>query len=106
MTRRLRPCAQPGCPTLTHTTHCPQHTRSWNHPETASARGYGAQWRKLRTRTLRLEPHCRTCGAPASTVDHITPKHLGGTDSQNNLQSLCQKCHVAKSAHEGRAARG
>ena len=105
MTRSLPPSATPGCPELTHTSHCPAHTHhGWRHDKTASARGYGSAWRKLRARTLRAEPTCRTCGAPATTVDHITPKHLGGDDTPTNLQSLCDSCHASKTEQEKQAA--
>lgn len=39
---------------------------------------------------------------PARTVDHITPKAKGGTDDDANLQAICDECHKAKTAAEGR----
>ena len=35
-----------------------------------------------------------------------TPEAQGGSDSLDNLQSPCARCHSAKSATEGRAAQG
>ena len=29
-------------------------------------------------------------------VDHILPRHLGGTNDKNNLQLLCRKCNRSK----------
>ncbi len=37
-------------------------------------------------------------------VDHIIPKAAGGTDDDDNLESLCGDCHDAKSAAEAKAA--
>ena len=43
---------------------------------------------------------CRACGqivhGRRAHVDHITPKAQGGSDLLENLQTLCQPCHVAK----------
>lgn len=104
----LRPCPQPGCPHLYRRTNdCPDHhTPAWaTTTTTAHQRGYGQAWRKTRRRVLRLEPQCRQCGAPATCVDHIVPKSLGGTDNLTNLQPLCDKCHSRKTAREAAAAR-
>lgn len=45
---------------------------------------------------------CQRAGVvrEAKTVDHIIPKAHGGTDADNNLQSLCWPCHKAKTARE------
>ncbi len=44
---------------------------------------------------------CWCCGAAAPQtelqVDHIIPRAEGGTDSLNNLATLCQKCNRGKS---------
>lgn len=77
---------------------------------TAEARGYGNEWRKLRAQVLADEPLCRTHrlagrSVVAVTVDHIRPKHLGGTDERSNLQPLCKPCHKAKTAAESAAQR-
>lgn len=45
------------------------------------------------------------CGEPATDVDHVVPHHLGGTDEDHNLTSLCGPHHARKSATEGNAAR-
>ncbi|WP_082745449.1 MULTISPECIES: HNH endonuclease signature motif containing protein [Alphaproteobacteria] len=77
---------------------------------TRKQRGYGWAWDQLRARILKGEPLCRSCrkagrSVVATTVDHIVPKHRGGTDDESNLQSLCDPCHKAKTAREGRKAR-
>jgi 5-methylcytosine-specific restriction endonuclease McrA len=44
------------------------------------------------------------CTAYATHVDHVIPHHLGGTDTLDNLTSLCAPHHQAKSSHEGASA--
>ena len=66
---------------------------------------------KQRLRRLQAEPLCRHCAArgkiTAATVpDHIVPLSQGGTDSDNNIQCLCDDCHLIKTAIEGAANQG
>lgn len=66
----------------------------------ASSRGYGANWRRLRLLVLNREPLCRRCERPATDVDHILPRSSGGTDDPSNLQALCHACHSSKTSTE------
>jgi 5-methylcytosine-specific restriction endonuclease McrA/predicted kinase len=71
----------------------------------STERGYGATWQKIRRRILANGP---LCADPfgfhadaeevvlAADVDHIMPKHQGGTDADDNLQPLCKRCHALK----------
>jgi 5-methylcytosine-specific restriction protein A len=62
----------------------------------------------FRRRYLAAHPECARCGAPATDVDHFTPRAEGGTDDPSNAQALCQPCHQAKTRTEierGRARR-
>jgi 5-methylcytosine-specific restriction enzyme A len=60
------------------------------------------QWRKLRKHGLMMQPFCVECGAPATVRDHITPVTEGGSFWDiDNHQSMCAKCHNAKSGSEG-----
>lgn len=75
--------------------------------ESAAARGYDADWRRLRKRQLQLEPLCRRCKAdglltPATEVDHVVPiaDAPGRRLDASNLQSLCHPCHSLKTAQE------
>ncbi len=44
-----RPCAEPGCPTITDATRCPTHTRARDRARgTRQERGYGAAHDRLR----------------------------------------------------------
>jgi 5-methylcytosine-specific restriction enzyme A len=54
-------------------------------------------WIRFRQVMLAREPLCRRCGAPAVAVDHIQPISAGGDHwDPDNLQSLCIRCHNAK----------
>lgn len=65
----------------------------------------GWAWAKTRTAILIRDGYrCRTCGAPATTVDHVTPVARGGSDDPANLAAICAPCHHAKTAAE--AAQG
>jgi 5-methylcytosine-specific restriction protein A len=106
-----RGCLQPGCPELapSGSSYCPSHQAQQNLQYdrargSPAARGYGARWRRLRAYHLRRHP---TCTDPfrvhetlvlATDVDHILPRRQGGTDEEENLQSLCHTCHSRKSA--------
>jgi 5-methylcytosine-specific restriction protein A len=43
---------------------------------------------------------------PATQVDHIKPKAKGGTDDDDNLQSICHDCHTEKTRIESAEAQG
>lgn len=104
------PCAHPGCPGLTRERYCPQHKKEANQVYdrergTASQRGYGARWRRLRAAFLAAHPLCEECQregriAPATDVDHRVPRRRGGTDDESNLQALCHVHHSEKTARE------
>lgn len=71
----------------------------------ASKRGYGRLWERLRAMVLAKEPLCRKCAQDgvtraATDVDHIVPQSRGGTDEPNNLQPLCHWHHSRKTATE------
>ena len=88
---------------------CENHQpKAWASSEgkTSTDRGYGVKWRKVRKQALSRDNHlCRLCFesgilTPATEVDHITPKFLGGDDSLVNLSSLCHSCHSKKTIQE------
>lgn len=107
----LRPCRHPGCPDLTREGYCPAHKPA-KAPRRSSAQWhswYGLPiWKNdLRPTQLLREPFCRECAkagrrTPATRADHVRP-HRGDwalfTD-RANLQSLCERCHNAKTARE------
>ena len=115
-TRSPSICGHAGCGRLVTTgPRCEIHKKmfGWYKYEQEQgnrhARGYGYKWEKLRIKILTRDNYlCVTCYSknimtPAKQVDHIVPKAHGGTDSLNNLQSLCVECHRYKTARESTA---
>jgi len=54
-------------------------------------------WDKLRRKIYARDNYtCQTCGATDEVVHahHIVPKSAGGTDDEENLKTLCGKCHA------------
>ncbi|GAA2850220.1 hypothetical protein GCM10010472_04100 [Pseudonocardia halophobica] len=71
-----------------------------------TARGYGADWQKIRKFVLERDGHrCGYCGQPANTVDHIVPKVRGGTDDPQNLRAACDHCNYSKADRAAPASR-
>ena len=105
-------CAAPGCGAAAQKgsawcgEHARQHARQ-RFVRDADALYKTGGWRALRGAQLRREPLCAEClrrgkVKPAAEVDHITP-HKGDRTlffDPKNLQSLCKKCHSAKTARE------
>ena len=72
--------------------------------KSSAARGYGADWRKVRAAVLRAEPTCRLFrAAPATEVDHIERFH-GLSDprrlARTNVRPVCAPCHRARTARQ------
>ncbi|KQS33957.1 HNH endonuclease signature motif containing protein [Dyadobacter sp. Leaf189] len=66
-------------------------------------------WRdRVRPAQLVRFPYCQECEVKdilteAVEVDHKIPLEIGGEPfDESNLQSLCKRCHVIKSAEEAR----
>ena len=69
------------------------------------ARLGGWEWELKRRGQLRREPSCRRCLSvgvmrAAREVDHVVALHRGGTNGDDNLQSLCRECHRDKTAED------
>mgnify|MGYP000004505699 CR=1 FL=1 len=120
-----KPCTSPGCRALAvmGSGRCELHqvqagSFSDRARGTRHDRGYGADWDKRRQRIL--ERDCGLCQEclrqgrvtvcghkPYSAwCDHIVPKAEGGTDDDDNLQTLCRSCHTEKTAREALRGRG
>ena len=92
MRRLPGPCAEADCPTITIDTRCAAHRRRSSRSPT---------WRAVRRAVLAARWRCELCGAPAVEVDHITAIADGGAElDPANLQALCHRCHLTKSAAE------
>lgn len=115
MARRIpRPCR--SCRSLTRNpsgyceVHEEQDNSNWDRWQRKHGnrhkRGYGKDWEKIRRIILERDDHlCINCLSEgryteATHVDHIEPKSRGGTDDEDNLQSLCKACHESKTARE------
>ncbi|EMD1500900.1 HNH endonuclease [Proteus mirabilis] len=108
-----RACRKQGCAKTTteRNGYCADHQNlGWEAHQRGKSRhqrGYGTQWDKLRVRILKRDKYlCQEClragrSTEAKTVDHIIAKAHGGTDAEENLQSLCIPCHRTKTAREG-----
>ena len=61
-------------------------------------------WRRLRLYIFNRDGYrCVQCGRRGRLeCDHIEPREAGGSDHPDNLQTLCRRCHIAKT----RADRG
>ncbi len=108
----LRPCKKPGCKELTRDGWCPAHK-----PKPAQRGKDSEAWHKyyslpiwkddLRPNQLLREPWCCECAkrntrTRATEVDHVVP-HEGDWNlftDRKNLQSLCHRCHSAKTMRE------
>ena len=100
-----RVCSVSGCPNITDGGRCDDHKRAAEQRRgSAHSRGYDAKWRRTRRRYLASHPLCSEpdCKAPATDVDHDTPRSQGGTDDRANLVPLCHSCHSAKTQREDR----
>lgn len=65
----------------------------------------GRAWMRLRAVVLRSNPLCVVCQAAgrlraATQVDHVRALFQGGTNDFDNLQGLCEPCHLDKSLAE------
>ena len=83
------------------------------HRTSRQARGYGADWMKLREQILERDLRlCQSCLRkdriqPANEVHHVRPRSQCRTqveaDDPSNLVSLCHACHLeADAAAQGR----
>jgi 5-methylcytosine-specific restriction enzyme A len=98
------PCRYPGCTHLGTGGYCPDHRaeRERERPS-PSARGYDRRWQAIRTRFMRHHPLCEDCRAEgrvhyAEEVHHVVPLRNGGTHREDNLLSLCKRCHSRRTA--------
>ncbi len=71
----------------------------------------GRRLQAAREDLFRRAPLCAEClkrglATRATQRDHIKPLEEGGTDTDDNVQGLCEPCHEAKSKAERLRARG
>lgn len=71
----------------------------------------GRKGQELRKARLMREPLCRHCYergiiTASVTPDHVIPLKDGGTESEINIQCLCEQCHAIKTAYEAAEGNG
>lgn len=111
-----RPCPQFGCTNLLKPgEQCPVHgmLRSRRYERTRESsprRGYDARWNAFAAAYRRRHPLCRWCAERGEVVvtqqvDHIVPLELAAHRKfdEDNLQPLCLRDHVRKTAAEREA---
>jgi 5-methylcytosine-specific restriction protein A len=92
-----RPCLTCGTPT--GGTRCPTCHRNHDRTRrpTPNQRGYDATYKAARRAILAGGPACAICHtAPATTIDHITPVSLGGSNELTNLRPACHPCNSGR----------
>lgn len=100
----MRVCGRPGCPTLSTTPYCPQHTiPAWTGSNRRAELPHN--WAQTRRRILARDRHrCQWpgCTTTATEVDHIGDRndHRAG-----NLRALCTPHHTARTQAQAQAAR-
>ncbi len=101
-----RPCSHLGCPRLTEGRYCEEHAKEAariyerHQRDPGTSRRYGSSWKKVRKKFLAEHPFCELCRrqgrlTQATVAHHITATRYGGTDDDENLMALCQRCHSA-----------
>lgn len=63
-----------------------------------TARGYGADWQRIRKVILERDGHrCHWCGGEATEVDHVRPLVFGGPRLEpTNLVASCKRCNARR----------
>jgi RNA-directed DNA polymerase len=66
-----------------------------------------AEWQELRRQILQRDGYaCQYCNSTSSLeVHHLRARYQGGTDSPENLVTLCEVCHVQLDAYRAQFAR-
>ena len=103
----MRACSTPGhSHLLREGERCPEKP-AWGGTSQRQRTGRPGLDQATRLRILRRDLYtCQGCGkGQANHVDHIEPRGDGGTDDDDNLQTLCSDCHERKSGREGARAR-
>lgn len=106
------PCHHPGCPLLTESRFCEEHTKLHNQQyekydrNPAVRRRYGRAWKRIRDSYVKTHPFCEVCYKKGVLVEveevhHIKPLADGGTHDRENLISLCKSCHSKIHAERG-----
>lgn len=77
-------------------------------PKQIDKRIRGRRLQAIRMRRLYANPICEVCNKRIATqIDHKRALALGGTDTEDNRQNICDECHDTKTRREfGQKNRG
>lgn len=107
----MKVCAEPGCPTLTHSSRCPTHTRERDRARgSRQQRGYDAHHDRLRAEwaprvaTGRVRCASPTCRRPDDPLIHPgEPWDLGHTPDRRRYRGpeheACNRSEGGRAAH-------
>ena len=91
----------PNAPRKTH--RPPWNKKGRRPPRKSDKRYYTYRWTKFSRLFRQRNPLCVVCGNAAEVTDHVLPAALiaeADFYKEDNLQSLCHKCHNRKRATE------
>ena len=76
----------------------PRETNEWDREIQGKGIASGSSWDRIRKSVLARDNYtCRSCRRKDNlTVDHIVQLSQGGTNSMENMQTLCRYCHEKK----------
>ena len=76
----------------------PRETNEWDSEIQGKGIAPGSSWDRIRKAVLARDSYtCRSCRRKDNlTVDHIVQLSQGGTNSMENMQTLCRYCHEKK----------
>src|SRR5438552_18045919 len=103
--KKLRVCNEDGCPELSYSARCDEHTKereaSLRNPALMAVYA-SPRWQGVRRAVLRRDRVCTSChGTLSRDVDHVISLNDGGAPYDlNNLVGLCRSCHSKKTAKE------
>lgn len=107
-----KPCSQCGILVADGTARCQAHKpKVWAKYADSPQRITGRRLQRMRDALFAREPLCRLCAAAGHTTlatirDHIKPLAEGGTDTDDNIQPICDGCDEVKSKAERLRGRG
>lgn len=88
---RVRVCARDGCPRLTQSTYCAEHT-----PRRPSDERQTYAWQKRRREAIEDQPWCSICGSTEQlTLGHLVD-HARGGRMEHGTQVECMPCNERK----------
>ena len=104
-------CNVPGCPTISDTPRCPEHTKAADKARPDRGVYSKTPHRRFRRRVLKRDPLCVLCGAIATVADHYPTSRRDlvaqGLDPNDPTRGrgLCAPCHNKHTANtQGGAA--